>query len=234
MPSAITCALTTFLLSSAEGFMLLPSRPTASASRVRATIAMTCDWDAMMKELCAPSEPSLTALSDHFSPAQRCERERREGVRVLEVGHESMSIEEIICTETHCIALSYTVPRNQAQATLMASERGEEVKNEKDQASRQHWQHELRNLLNASPGVVRSLVRRHAPHCLRPTEEIEMAMVPTCAQPPSRSSCRWSTSHSSTSAWCICPAGHSPRRFLSRKSARVPRRSRMQSSRCSN
>jgi len=131
----------------------------------------------MMKELCAPSEPSLTALSDHFSPAQRCERERREGVRVLEVGHESMSIEEIICTETHCIALSYTVPRNQAQATLMASERGEEVKNEKDQASRQHWQHELRNLLNASPGVVRSLVRRHAPHCLRPTEEIEMAMV---------------------------------------------------------
>jgi len=140
---------------------------------------MTCDWEAMMKQECAPANMQLAALSDTFSPRshdpERSEQERREGVRLLEVQDDRMSIEEIICTETHCIALSYTVPRHQAQPVLMASDGGGKMAMENTLSTM--WQHELRELLNASPGVVRALVRRHGAQCLHPTDEIEAAMV---------------------------------------------------------
>jgi len=175
------------LFASARALAILPAPrqlPGLDASaRValprRTSMHMICDWDAMMAEVCEPSalNDSLESLADGFSPAEEGEGQRRESLRILNLNEWTIALEEVLCTDAYCIAITYEVDRQHAQATMQRSDVEDFVAG----PSQNTWRNDLRDLLNASPGVVHALARLHAPRgcsdCLRSTDELEKATV---------------------------------------------------------
>lgn len=149
-------------------------RPVAPAlHRVSMPVTMICTWEAMMHENCEPTAEALRALAKQHSPAVELDWQRRESVRVLEVDEEAISIEEVICDETHCIALTHVIARDHAVQAMESDEAGNTMASE----SAKHLC-ELVQMLNQSPALVKALAHRHtAAEQLRPTDMLEYATV---------------------------------------------------------
>jgi hypothetical protein len=137
-------------------------------------LSMMCDWDAMMNEHCTPTVAELHSLADDFSPTRDEKWQRRESVKVLSVSPVTILLEEILCEESHCIAISYEIPKPYAMLTFERHEAGA-VQTAVDESLAAELR-ELASILNQSPVIVKGLACRYAQD-LRPTDTVESATV---------------------------------------------------------